>query len=82
MAAFTVIVGTFCTGAEHLSVTVTIGGNSRILDLSKTEFQEGPGNLYELATRIRERIYSAIKESGATTRPQLITALENKTFRV
>mgnify|MGYP001559326483 CR=1 FL=1 len=79
MASFTVKINGFCSGGNHLNLTITTVKGAISLSLNKNDLA--------LETDDMERdvgilLRSFIKESGLTNWAQIKTAVEAKTFKV
>lgn len=68
---------------SHLTLAITIGGNTRTLRFTLDELQgEPPASVEQAKEWILARLRSAAKEAGAATFAQVRSALESKTFQI
>lgn len=75
---FTITEMTRCPGGGHWICTATVNGVSRTFELDKSDLDAEPGDVRSAALR---RIRSVLLEAGATTWPQVRTALIGKEFK-
>lgn len=76
---------TQCGGGNHRSIPVTINGVTKDVSLSSEDMADlldRPDTEEEIKQRIRYRLISAVRESGATTGAQIRNAMSNKTFEI
>jgi len=78
---FTVAVNNACTGGNHLHCTLTIGGNTYPLTLSREDLLVDYTR-EEAEQAVIARLRSRVKESSASTFNQIKTALEGQTFKI
>ena len=74
-----------CAGGNHLSLPITISGNTRTLNFTMDELRgDPPANLAEAREAILTRLRSAVKEfvTGSPTSLEVQLAINNKTFQV
>lgn len=78
---FTVTVNSVCSGGNHLHCTLTVGGNSYPLTLSRDDLNVDYTR-EEALEAIVARLRSKVKEASASTYNQIKTALEGQTFKI
>jgi hypothetical protein len=79
---FTVGTITRCQGTNHYTVPITVGGNTRNLQIMAADLQTDFENLDEVKNAIIDRLRSAKKEAGANTFAQVRAALEGNTYKL
>lgn len=74
---------TACSGREHLTLPITIGGVTRDLETSRSEIMAAaPDGFEETRAAIVSRLRSAVLEADASTPLQVRNAVSGKTFKV
>lgn len=77
---FTIGTVTQCAGGNHRYIPITVGAQTRTIMVERGDAAIEPG---EAESRIRERIFSALKEGGAGMGlASWNTALSGKEFQI
>lgn len=79
MPQFTVTNLTRCAGQNHYDLTITVGGQSRTITLTRSDLALEPEDFKDA---FLHRIRSAVKEAGANTFAQAQAALVGQTFQI
>lgn len=68
-----------CSGTGHISVTGTVNGEARTIQLNSGDLALEDASLED---RVLGRLISAVKEANANTWTKIQNALVGKTFKV
>lgn len=72
---------TLCPGGQHITLTGTLDGQARTVRTNRDRLLSAHAEL-DIEDRLVARLYSAVKEAGATTNLQIRTAIVGKAFEV